>query len=134
MVLQRPQFFQFHFEYVFITLKYLSFQICEMFTQPPIPGGRDNLLPKAAIFASSIYNESKIFFALGEWTETAFSNSYEITGLNTDTYYQVNVNVESVAGTFGESEWSDTLYFKTREEDSGNGTSELDTIREQIVS
>ena len=75
-----------------------------------------------------------IFLALGEWTETAFSNSYEITGLNTDTYYQVHINVESVAGTFGESEWSDTLFFKTREEDSGTGTSELDTIREQIVS
>lgn len=71
---------------------------------------------------------------VSEWTETASSNSYDVTGLNTDTYYQVHVNVESVSDTFGESEWSDTLYFKTREEDSGTGTSELDTIREQIVS
>ena len=91
---------------------YLSFQICDMFTQPPIPGGQDNLPPKAAIFASSNYNEGSIFLALGEWTETASSNSYDITGLNTDTYYQVHVNVESVSDTFGESEWSDTLYFK----------------------
>ena len=75
-----------------------------------------------------------VLFLVSEWTETASSNSYDVTGLNTDTYYQVHVNVESVSDTFGESEWSDTLYFKTREEDSGTGTSELDTIREQIVS
>ena len=30
--------------------------ICDIFTQPPIPGGRDNLPPKAAIFASSNYS------------------------------------------------------------------------------
>ena len=100
----------------------------------PYPEGKTIFpAPKAVIFASSNYNES-IFLALGEWTETASSNSYDITGLNTDTYYQVHVNVESVSDTFGESEWSDTLYFKTREEDSGTGISELDTIREQIVS
>ena len=105
-----------------------------MFTQPPIPEGQDNLPPKAVIFASTNYNESSIFLALVEWTETASSNSYDITDLITDTYYQVHVNVESVSDTFGESEWSDTLYFKTREEDSGTATSELDTIREQVVS
>ena len=30
--------------------------ICDIFTQPPIPGGRDNLPPKVAIFASSNYS------------------------------------------------------------------------------